>query len=107
MDYPEIVVTRRLYRTGESEYLVNGNAVRLLDVHLLFAQAQFAQHSYSIVGQGMIDKMLIVSPSERKDFLDEASGIKEFQIKQHQASLKLRHSRSSSNKLGTSIRSAH
>jgi len=92
LDYPEIVITRRLYRSGESEYLINGNQSRLLDIHLLLAQAQFAENSYSIVGQGMIDKMLIVSPSERKDFLDEASGIKEFQIKQHQAELKLNRS---------------
>lgn len=88
-DYPEITVGRRLYRSGEGEYLINNNPVRLLDVHLLLAQAQFAQHSYSVVGQGMIDKLLMVSPAERKDFLDEASGIKEFQIKQHQAELKL------------------
>src|SRR3989344_4255699 len=88
-DYPEITVGRRLYRSGEGEYLINNNPVRLLDVHLLLAQAQFAQHSYSVVGQGMIDKLLTVSPAERKDFLDEASGIKEFQIKQHQAELKL------------------
>ncbi|TSC83729.1 MAG: Uncharacterized protein G01um101413_869 [Parcubacteria group bacterium Gr01-1014_13] len=88
-DYPEITVGRRLYRSGEGEYLINNNPVRLLDVHLLLAQAQFAQHSYSVVGQGMIDKLLTVSPAERKDFLDEASGIKEFQIKQHQAQLKL------------------
>ena len=88
-DYPEITIARRLYRSGEGEYLINNNQVRLLDVHLLLAQAQFAQHSYSVVGQGMIDRLLAVSPSERKDFLDEASGIKEFQIKQHQAELKL------------------
>ncbi len=88
-DYPEITVARRLYRSGEGEYLINNNQVRLLDVHLLLAQAQFAQHSYSVVGQGMIDRLLTVSPAERKDFLDEASGIKEFQIKQHQAQLKL------------------
>lgn len=88
-DYPEITVGRRLYRSGEGEYLINNNPVRLLDVHLLLAQAQFAQHSYSVVGQGMIDKLLTVSPAERKDFLDEASGIKEFQIKQHQGQLKL------------------
>jgi len=88
-DYPEINITRRLYRSGESEYLINNNAVRLLDIHLLLAKAQFAQHSYSIVGQGMIDRLLMVSPNERKDFLDEASGIKEFKIKQHQAKLKL------------------
>jgi chromosome segregation protein len=92
-DYPEITVTRRLYRSGEGEYLINNNPVRLLDIYLFLAQAQFAQHSYSVVGQGTIDKLLTVSPSERKDFLDEASGIKEFQIKQHQAQLKLARTR--------------
>ena len=85
----EVVVTRRLYRSGEGEYLINANPVRMLDIHLLLAKAQFGQHSYSIVGQGTIDKMLTVTPAERKDFLDEASGIKEYQIKHHQASLKL------------------
>lgn len=89
LEYPEIVITRRLYRTGESEYLLNHNPTRLLDIHLLLARSKFAEHAYSIVSQGMIDRLLTVSPSERKDFFDEASGIKEQQIKQHQASLKL------------------
>lgn len=88
-NYPEITITRRLYRTGESEYLVNNVPSRLLDIHLLLARAKFAQHAYSIVGQGMIDRLLTVTPAERKDFFDEACGIKEHQIKQHQASLKL------------------
>lgn len=90
-DYAEIVVTRRFYRSGEGEYLINNKQVRLYDIHLLLAQAQFAQGSYSVVGQGMIDKLLVSSPADRKDFLDEAAGIKEFQIKQHQAELKLTH----------------
>lgn len=93
VDYPEIVITRKLYRSGESEYLINGNPVRLLDIHLLLARAQFGQHSYSVVGQGTIDRLLVVSPIERKEFLDEASGIKEYQIKEHQASLKLARTR--------------
>src|SRR3989339_540545 len=76
-------------RGKKSEYTINNNPVRLLDIHLLLAKAQFGQHSYSIVGQGTIDRLLVVSPAERKDFLDEASGIKEHQIKQHQANLKL------------------
>ncbi|MFA6486602.1 MAG: AAA family ATPase [Candidatus Magasanikbacteria bacterium] len=93
LDFPEITLTRRLYRSGEGEYLINNNSCRLLDIHLLLARAQFAEHSYSIVSQGMIDKLLIVGPAERKDFLDEASGIKEHQIKQHQATLKLARTR--------------
>lgn len=89
LEFPEIVITRRLYRSGESEYLVNNNPARLLDIHLLLARAQFAEHAYSIVSQGTIDRLLTVTPAERKDFFDEASGIKEHQIKQHQAELKL------------------
>lgn len=92
-DYPEIIITRRLYRSGEAEYLINNSSVRLLDIHLLLAKAQFAQHSYSVIKQGMIDRLLMVSPAERKDFIDEASGIKEFKIKQHQAELKLARTR--------------
>jgi len=93
IEYPEITITRRLLRSGEGEYLINNNPVRMIDIHLLLAQAQFAQHSYGVVSQGMIDRLLIVGPQERKDFLDEASGIKEHQIKEHQASLKLSRTR--------------
>lgn len=89
LNFPEIVITRRLYRTGESEYLVNNNQARMIDVHLLLAKAKFAEGAYSIVSQGMIDRLLTVTPAERKDFFDEACGIKEHQIKQHQAALKL------------------
>jgi len=89
LDLPEITLTRRLYRSGESEYLVNNKQVRLLDIHLLLAKLHFAQHAYSIISQGMIDRLLAVTPSERKDFFDEASGIKEYQIKRHQSQLKL------------------
>lgn len=92
-EYQEIVITRRLYRDGNSEYLINGAPARLFDIHLLLAKAQFAENSYSVIGQGTIDQLLTVSPSERKDFLDEASGIKEFQIKRHQSDLKLVRSR--------------
>lgn len=87
--YDELVISRRLYRSGESEYLLNGNKVRLIDLQLLLARAQFGQGSYSVIGQGTIDRLLLQSPAERKEFFDEAVGIKEFQIKRHHASLKL------------------
>ena len=89
IDFEELVLTRRYYREGESEYLINGHQVRLLDLQLLLARAQFGQGSYSVIGQGMIDRLLMQTPAERKDFFDEAFGIKEFQIKRHQAALKL------------------
>lgn len=89
IDYEELVITRRLYRNGESEYLINGNQVRLLDLQLLLAQTQFGHGSYGVIGQGMIDRLLLQTPAERKYFFDEAVGIKEFQIKRHQSYLKL------------------
>jgi len=89
VDYEELVITRRVYRTGESEYLVNANPVRLFDLQILLAQAQFGHGSYGIVGQGMIDRLLLQTAAERKSFFDEAVGIKEFQIKRHHAFLKL------------------
>ena len=89
IDYEEVVIGRRIYKTGESEYLLNNSVVRLIDLQILLAKAQFGQGSYSVVGQGMIDKLLLQSNQERKDFFDEASGIKEFQIKRHQARLRL------------------
>ncbi|PIZ95406.1 MAG: hypothetical protein COX81_00875 [Candidatus Magasanikbacteria bacterium CG_4_10_14_0_2_um_filter_37_12] len=93
IEYDELVVTRKLYRTGDSEYLINGYKVRLFDLQILLAKAQFAHGSYSVIGQGVIDRMLLQSPQERKAFFDEASGIKEFQIKRHQAFLKLNRSK--------------
>lgn len=87
--YEDVVISRRIDQTGESEYVVNGNPVRLFDLQILLAQAQFGHGSYSIIGQGTIDRLLSQSSAERKDFFDEACGIKEFQIKRHQAALKL------------------
>lgn len=77
----EIVIARRLYRSGESEYLINAKRVRLTDIQMLLAKANVGQKTYSIIGQGMVENFLNTSASERKDFFDEATGIKQFQIK--------------------------
>jgi len=89
IDYREVVITRRIYRNGESEYLLNKNKVRLLDIQLLLAKASFGQRNYSIIGQGMIDAILMASPLERKEFFDEATGVRTFQLKRGQAMSKL------------------
>ncbi len=88
-DYSEVTVTRRLYRDGDSEYLLNGQTARLTDIQLLLAQAGVGQRSYTVVGQGMIDHVLTSSPEERKIFFDDATGVRGLQIKRHQAMLKL------------------
>lgn len=89
IEYSEIVITRRLFRNGESEYLINKKKVRLADILLLLAKANFGQKSYAVIGQGMIDKILLQSAEERKEFFDEASGVKQYQIKRDQAVNKL------------------
>jgi len=90
IDFTEVTITRRLYRDGESEYLLNGATARLADIHLLIAQANIGQRSYAVVGQGMIDHVLVSSPEERKSFFDDATGVKPLQIKRHEAMLKLK-----------------
>lgn len=90
IDYAEVTITRRLFRDGESEYLLNGHAARLSDIQLLLAQANVGQRSYSVVGQGMVDHILVSTPEERKVFFDDATGVRQFQIKRHDAMLKLK-----------------
>lgn len=86
----EAMLTRRLYRDGESEYLVNGRPARLQDIAVLLARAHFGQKTYTVIGQGMIDSILAVSAIERKEFFDEAAGVKEYQLKRQHALNKLR-----------------
>lgn len=90
LEYSEVTITRRLYRDGESEYLLNDATARLSDIQLLLAQANVGQRSYSVVGQGMVDHILVSSPEERKAFFDDATGVRPLQIKRHEAMLKLK-----------------
>lgn len=85
----EIAVTRRLYRDGNSEYEVNRQPARLQDVTLLLAQCGIGQRSYSVIGQGMIDHVLVATPTERKEFFDEAFGLRPFQLKRQSALQKM------------------
>lgn len=89
IDYKEVVISRKLYRNGESQYRINKSRVRLQDVLLNLAKANFGQKSYSIVSQGSIDQVIMASPSDRKDYFDEAVGVKEFQLKRDQSLNKL------------------
>ncbi|MFH2136660.1 MAG: AAA family ATPase [Patescibacteria group bacterium] len=90
IDFREVVLTRRVYRSGESEYLINKSKVRLSDVLLLLAQSNFGQKTYAIIGQGMVDAMLLATPLERKEFFDEATGVEQYQMKRNQALNKLK-----------------
>ncbi len=78
IDYNEVTVARRVYRSGESEYLINGTVSRLKDVHSLFFDTGIGKEGYSIIGQGQIEKILNGKPEERRELFDEAAGIVKF-----------------------------
>ena len=78
VDFEEVTVTRRLYRSGESEYLMNGASYRLKDINELFYDTGIGKEGYSIIGQGQIDKILSGKPEERRELFDEAAGIVKF-----------------------------
>lgn len=89
IDYEKLIIGRRLYRSGESDYLINKNKARLQDILLLLAKANMGQRTYSVIGQGMVDAVLLSTPQERKELFDEAAGIKQYQIKRDQSLNKL------------------
>ncbi len=78
VDYEEVEVARRVYRSGESEYLLNGHACRLRDIQELFYDTGVGKEGYSIIGQGQIDKILSNKPEDRRELFDEAAGIVKF-----------------------------
>lgn len=89
IDYDEVTVSRRLYRSGESEYMLNGSACRLKDINELFYDTGIGKEGYSIIGQGQIDKILSGKPEERRELFDEAAGIVKFKRRKNIAQKKL------------------
>ncbi|MEW6610942.1 MAG: AAA family ATPase [Patescibacteria group bacterium] len=89
LDYSELTVSRKVYRSGEGEYLLNRAPSRLTDIALLLARLHLGSRTYSVIGQGMVDAILALSPFERKDFFDEAAGVKPFEMKREEALRKL------------------
>ena len=93
IDYDQVTVARRIYRSGESEYMINGNACRLKDVSELFYDTGIGKEGYSIIGQGQIDKILSGKPEERRELFDEAAGIVKFKRRKSIAQKKLENER--------------
>ena len=89
IDYDEVTVSRRLYRSGESEYMINGNSCRLKDVNELFYDTGIGKEGYSIIGQGQIDQILSSKPEDRRNLFDEAAGIVKFKLRKEAAIKKL------------------
>lgn len=93
IDYEEVTVARRLYRSGESEYLINGSPCRLKEVAELFYDTGIGKEGYSIIGQGQIDRILSGKPEERRELFDEAAGIVKFKKRKATAQKKLENER--------------
>ncbi len=88
-DYTEVTVARRSFRSGDSEYLANGQRVRLKDVLYLLAQARIGHDSYTVIGQGLVDQALSLRAEERRGLFEDAAGIRQFQAQRSEAEQKL------------------
>ncbi|MCM8710597.1 chromosome segregation protein SMC [Clostridium sp. SYSU_GA19001] len=89
IDYSDVTISRRLYRSGESEYYINNTQCRLKDIQELFMDTGIGKEGYSIIGQGKIDAVLSGKPEERRSLLEEAAGIVKFKSRKEEAEKKL------------------
>ncbi|HTZ53162.1 MAG TPA: AAA family ATPase, partial [Spirochaetia bacterium] len=89
LDLPEVSIRRRLYRSGESEYFINNNVVKLKDVRELFFDTGIGKSAYSIMEQGRIDQLLSTKPEERRVVFEEAATITRFRVRGQEAGRKL------------------
>lgn len=89
-DGDEVAVTRRYYRSGESEYMINKATVRLRDIHELFMDTGLGRDGYSMIGQGKIDSIVASKSEERREIFEEASGISRYRYRKTEAERKLK-----------------
>ena len=75
LDQSEITITRRLYRSGESEYMINKTPCRLKDIHELFLDTGVGREGFSVIGQGKVDEILSLKAEDRRGLIEEAAGI--------------------------------
>ena len=86
IDFGEVALTRRAYRDGQNEYLLNGQRVRLREISELLGQSGLAQRTYTIIGQGLVDAALSLKPEERRRFFEEAAGIGLYRSRREESS---------------------
>ena len=89
IDYDKIKVTRRVHRSGESNYLINDKECRLKDIHELFMDTGIGREGYSVIGQGKIDQILSSKAEERRNIFEEASGITKYKYRKAESEKKL------------------
>jgi chromosome segregation protein len=93
IDFGEVVVSRRAYRSGENEYYINGSRVRLRDVVDLFMRAQVGQNSYAFMGQGMVEQALSLRPEDRRSLIEEAADVRVYRVRLEEAQHRLKGTR--------------
>jgi chromosome segregation protein len=89
VDYSEVTITRRAYRDGQNEYLLNGQKIRLKDIYELLAKSGLAERTYTIIGQGLVDAALALKPEERRRLFEEAAGIGLYRTRRQEAITRL------------------
>ena len=89
-EFDEVTVTRRYYRTGESEYLINKEQKRLRDIHMLFMNTGVGREGYSIIGQGKVAEIVSKKSDERRNIFEEAAGISKYRYRKEEAERKLK-----------------
>jgi chromosome segregation protein len=89
VEFSEVTVTRRVYRSGESEYFINKTSCRLKDIHELFLDTGIGKDGYSIIGQGRVDEILSTKSEDRRHIFEEASGIMKYKVRKLEAEKKL------------------
>ena len=85
IEFSEVTLTRRAYRSGENEYLINGSRVRLRDITELLAESGLSQRAYTVIGQGLVDAALSLRPQERRTLFEEAAGISLYRARREDA----------------------
>ena len=103
IDFNEVSITRRLFRNGESQYLINKTICRLKDVHQLFMDTGIGTSTYSIIEQGEMDWIINAKPIERREIFEEAAGITKFKVKKKEAERKLKYTEDNLLRLGDII----
>jgi chromosome segregation protein len=104
IEFDEVVVTRRAYRSGENDYLINNSKVRLRDVIELFMRAQVGQNSYAFMGQGMVEQVLSLRPEDRRALIEEAADVRLYRSKLEDAQHKLKQTRENTDRVRMLVR---
>jgi len=89
IDFPEVTLTRKIFRDGTNEYFINDSVVRLKDVVELIARMGLGEQKHNIIGQGEVDRLLLATPRQRREMLEEALGLRVWQLKKNEAERKL------------------